>query len=101
MCVLRIRHFAGGYVLNGIAVISHLVVFIAAISGIWGWQVFGAVNFLVLLASVLDHRKDIRTVLWGKVGSGSGEVAFTYYLLTLLAISAIVNLTLLVFFLKL
>lgn len=80
-----------GVSMNTLTLLSITMLFVAAISVLWGWYVVGLVSCAVLVASAIDHRADLRKVVHRQIYSRRGERIAVIYFLTLVAIAVFVN----------
>lgn len=73
-------------------ILGYGVVFVSAISGLWGWYGVGAVACLVLVVSAVDERKAIKAALSGELKKA--DLVFAFYLLVTAAVALAINATL-------
>jgi hypothetical protein len=78
-------------------VLGYGVVFVTAVSGLWGWYAVGAMACVVLVVSAIDERKAVKAALKGELRKA--DLVFAIYLLATAAIALAINATLAAFWL--
>jgi len=84
-----------GYAFNSLIVLGHTLLFIGAISVLWGWYFIGLGNCLVMLVVAFDKDGYVQRVLRLPKGTKSlakGERNAFVYFLTLMIVAVMVNL---------
>lgn len=95
----RFREY-GSSITNGLTIFCFVVPFIASLSGLWGWKVFGACNCAALIAGLIDYRADFFRILGRKFGTAlPRDRALAIGLLSLGATSVAVNAGVLILYL--
>ena len=78
-------------VVNSLVLLAHTMLFLSAISVLWGWYFVGVVSCLLLMAWTYDSRRHLKQVALGRVYSKRGERIAVIYCLALVAIAFVVN----------
>jgi hypothetical protein len=74
-----------------LAVVLHFFIFIYAVSALWGWYSLDLVFLTILLAKIIDDRKEIYKVIVLKIYEVSFQKYFAFYRVILVMIAVIFN----------
>lgn len=88
-----------GFFFNALVILGHTLLFIGAISVLWGWYYIGLVNCIILLVMAFDNDgyiKRMRSHWKGFRGLGQGERIALLYCLMLMIVAVAVNLVFIV-----